>query len=397
MKQLLADTIFSERLRYEGHRLVYMLEEEEPIELGGFLGAAILAALIVDTDEGEARGIALDTDEEQQAFFLRYDKETRRDDWGYLSAEITQLSDNYIQIAVGDHSLKELCPNLRLLDLAMNLTVTYMQRLVRDIYRDHIWEVMPWKTNFPQWLIDAARVETRRQRYFHTDWTDAAIVNELAEMPDETERPTFYFEAEKGADIMERYLEWFSEVFVAMKEELPGAKITSDDRKYIFEQETDWAFLSDEIAQLSPAEQKEWKHWCKEWTTFLKDRLLPKKEIRFWADDVPEEVQEHLLYHLQLAERHPNHFKDLTAAVYAMRQLGYIRRKCGDKDMRQWLSEHLKIDYTEHKNASQFRRAMNEHGRYTPEVQDEVFALESMGYFRFQPPVDPDKSGCTSN
>jgi hypothetical protein len=182
-----------------------------------------------------------------------------------------------------------------------------------------------------------------------------------------------------------------------MKEELPGAKITSDDRKYIFEQETDWAFLSDEIAQLSPAEQKEWKHWCKEWTTFLKDRLLPKKEIRFWVNDVPKEVQEHLLYHLQLAERHPNHFKDLTAAVYAMRQLGYIRRKCGDKDMRQWLSEHLTIDYTEHKNASQFRRAMNEHGRYTPEVQDEVFALESMGYFRFQPPVDPDKSGCTSN
>ena len=397
MKQLLADTIFSDRLRYEGHRLVYMLEEEEPIELGGFLAAAILAALIVDTDEGEARGIALDTDEEQQAFFLRYDKETRRDDWGYLSAEIVQLRDNYIQIAVGDHCLKELCPNLRLLDLAMNLTVTYMQRLVKDIYRDHIWEVMPWKTNFPQWLIDAARVETRRQRYFHTDWTDAAIVNELAEMPDETERPTFYFEAEKGADIMERYLEWFSEVFVAMKEELPGAKITSDDRKYIFEQETDWAFLCDEIAQLSPAEQKEWKHWCKEWTTFLKDRLLPKKEIRFWADDVPKEVQEHLLYHLQLAERHPNHFKDLTAAVYAMRQLGYIRRKCGDKDMRQWLSEHLTIDYTEHKNASQFRRAMNEHGRYTPEVQDEVFALESMGYFRFQPPVDPDKSGCTSN
>ena len=397
MKQLLADTIFSDRLRYEGHRLVYMLEEEEPIELGGFLGAAILAALIVDTDEGEARGIALDTDEEQQAFFLRYDKETRRDDWGYLSAEIVQLRDNYIQIAVGDHSLKELCPNLRLLDLAMNLTVTYMQRLVKDIYRDHIWEVMPWKTNFPQWLIDAARVETRRQRYFHTDWTDAAIVNELAEMPDETERPTFYFEGEKGADIMERYLEWFSEVFVAMKEELPGAKITSDDRKYIFEQETDWAFLSDEIAQLSPAEQKEWKHWCKEWTTFLKDRLLPKKEIRFWVNDVPKEVQEHLLYHLQLAERHPNHFKDLTAAVYAMRQLGYIRRKCGDKDMRQWLSEHLSIDYTEHKNASQFRRAMNEHGRYTPEVQDEVFALESMGYFRFQPPVDPDKSGCTSN
>ena len=55
-----------------------------------------------------------------------------------------------------------------------------------------------------------------------------------------------------------------------------------------------------------------------------------------------------------------------------------------DNDMRQWLSEHLKLDYTERNNASQFRRAMREHGRYTPQVRDEVIALESMGYFRFQ-------------
>jgi hypothetical protein len=71
-----------------------------------------------------------------------------------------------------------------------------------------------------------------------------------------------------------------------------------------------------------------------------------------------------------------------------MRQLGYIRRKCPEKDIRQWLSEHLSIDYTERNNASQFRRAMNEHGRYTPEVRDEVMALESMGYFRFQAPSE---------
>ena len=76
----------------------------------------------------------------------------------------------------------------------------------------------------------------------------------------------------------------------------------------------------------------------------------------------------------------------LTAAVYAMRQLGYIRRKCSDRDIRQWLSEHLKIDYMERNNASQFRRAMREHGRYTPEVRDEVYALESMGFFRFEAP-----------
>lgn len=87
-------------------------------------------------------------------------------------------------------------------------------------------------------------------------------------------------------------------------------------------------------------------------------------------------------------EQHPAHFRDLTTAVYAMRQLGYIRRKCSDHDMRQWLSEHLKLDYTERNNASQFRRAMREHGRYTPEVRDEVLALETMGYFRFQAPSE---------
>jgi hypothetical protein len=246
---------------------------------------------------------------------------------------------------------------------------------------------MSWKMPFAQWLIDAARVETRRQRLLHTDWTDAPMVIQLADMPNKTEKPTFFFEGEKAADIMERYLLWLSDEYVAMKQEMPGAKITSADRKYIFSQETDWAFLSDEIELLSASEKNDWLRWQKEWNRFLSERLLPKKDIRFWVDDVPEEVQNHLLYHLQLAEQHPAHFRDLTAAVYAMRQLGYIRRKCSDSDMRQWLSEHLKLDYTERNNASQFRRAMREHGRYTPQVQDEVFALESMGYFRFQSPA----------
>ena len=385
---LLADYIINPHTRYEAHRLIYTPENEDPIEFGGFLAAAIFAALIIDTDEGDAREIALDTPEQREAFFLRYDKEVRRDDWGYLSAEVNQLRENYVQIEVGTTTLDDLCPNARLLNLAMNLTVAYMQRLVLAIFREHIWEVLPWKMPFSQWLIDAARVETRRQRYLKTDWTDAPMVNLLADMPDQTEAPTFFFEGEKAADIMERYLQWLSDAYVAMKQEMPGAKITTADRKYIFAQETDWAFLSDEIEQLSPSEQSEWQRWQQEWTKFLTERLLPKKEIRFWADDVPEEVQNHLLYHLQLAEQHPAHFRDLTAAVYAMRQLGYIRRKCGDHDMRQWLSEHLKLDYTERNNASQFRRAMKEHGRYTPEVRDEVIALEAMGFFRFQAPSE---------
>ena len=392
MAHLLADYTINPRTRYESHRLFYTPDDAEPLEFGGFLAAAVFAALIVDTDEGNARQIALDTDAERADFFARYEREVRRDDWGYLSAELNQLRDNYVQITLGPTTLIDLCPNNRLLNLAIDLTVTYMQHLVLDTFRTHIWEVMPWKMPFPQWLIDAARVETRRQRYRHADWTDIPSVIHLADMPDETEAPTFFFEGEKAADIMERYLLWLSDEFVAMKQELPGAKITSADRKYIFAQETDCAFLSDEIDQLNASEQKEWRQWINEWTSFLTNRLLPKKELRFWADDVPDSVQEHLLYHLQLMEQHPNHFRDLTAAVYAMRQLGYIRRKCSDHDIRQWLSEHLKINYMERNNASQFRRAMNEHGRYTPEVRDEVLALESMGFFHFQPPADPDKS-----
>jgi hypothetical protein len=410
MTHLLDNYIISSRTRYENHTLFYTAADSDPIELRGILAASVFAALIVDTDEGDARHIALDTDAGRNDFFARYEREVLRDDWGYLSAEIIQLRDNYIQLAVGPTSLSDLCPNMRLLDLAMDLTVAYMQRLVLTVFRDHIWEAVPWRTTFPDWLIDAARVETRRQRYLHTDWTDAPIVNALADeqlsisnlqssisnLQSPIEPPTFFFEGEKAIDIMERYLQWLSDEYVAMKQEIPGAKITSADRKYIFSQETDWAFLSDETEGIEPfsggetetfdaSEQKEWNQWQKEWTKFLTERLLPKKEIRFWTDDVPEEVQAHLLYRLQLMEQHPAHFRDLTASVYAMRQLGYIRRKCSDKDMRQWLSEHLKLDYTERNNASQFRRAMKEHGRYTPEVRDEVLALESMGFFRFNP------------
>lgn len=386
---LLSDHIFSPAMRYEAHRLhVTRADDENEFVFGGFLGAALAAVFLVDTPEGNARGIHLYTDDEKEAFFARYDREVLRDDWGYLSAEIDQLRDNYVQFIDDRNSLIDLFPNIRLLNLAMDLTVAYMQRLVKEIFCEHIWEAMPWKMPFAQWLIDAARVETRRQRYLHADWTDAPIVNQLADIPDEIEPPTLFFEGEKAADIMERYLQWLSDTYVTLKQERPGAKITSADRKYIFSQETDWSFLSDEIEDFNTSEQSEWNQWQREWTSFLSDRLLPKKEIRFWAKDVPENVQEHLLYHLQLMEQHPAHFRDLTTAVYAMRQLGYIRRKCSDRDIRQWLSEHLKIDYTERNNASQFRRAMREHGRYTPEVRDEVMALETMGFFRFQAPSE---------
>ena len=41
--KLLSDYIFSDSLRYEGHKLVYTPDGSEPVVLGGILGAAILS------------------------------------------------------------------------------------------------------------------------------------------------------------------------------------------------------------------------------------------------------------------------------------------------------------------------------------------------------------------
>ena len=380
-------------MRYESHQLIYKPENEDPLIIGGMLGAALLAALLVNTDEGDKRGIALETDEERKAFFAQYERELIREDGGLLSVEIRQLNDAYVQLELSSIGLIAICPSTRLLDLALQLVVDYMHQLVIETFREHIWEFCPWQMPFPKWLRNAAHSETRRQLFLQIDWTDPPAVSALAaeksaisNLQSSIEEPSFFFEGEAAADIMERYLLWLSDEYVAMKQEIPGAKITSADRKQIFAVETDWTFLSDEVTRLSPDEQKDWQQWQLEWSRFLTERLLPKKEIRFWADDVPEEIQAHLLFRLQLMEQHPAHFRDLTTSVYAMRQLGYIRRKCSDRDIRQWLSEHLKLDYTERNNASQFRRAMKEHGRYTPEVRDEVMLLERMGYFRFSSP-----------
>ena len=387
MNNLLSDHIFSTSLRYEAHRLIYTPAGDMPIELTGFLGAAVLAALLVDTDEGDARGIAIDTDEQWKAFFARYEHEVRRDDWGHLAAEIEQLDDAYIQIVTGKTKLNHICPNVRLLDLALRLMVDYMHHLVLEVCGEHIWEAVPWCNPFAQWLLEAVYKETERQRLLKTDWTDAAAVNALAEEtpPDASDKPTFFFEGEQATDIMERYLQWRCDEYESEKRELPGAKITSADKNRLFKQETDWSFLADEIAQLDEPGRKTWQRWMTEWQKFFVEQLQPQKEIQFWAKDVPENIQEHLLYHLRQTEHHPAHFRELTTAVYAMRQLGYIRRQLSDKAIRLWLSERLSIDYTTRKNASQFQRAMKEHGRYTPEVRDEVMNLESMGFFRHQP------------
>ena len=58
--------------------------------------------------------------------------------------------------------------------------------------------------------------------------------------------------------------------------------------------------------------------------------------------------------------------------------LGLIRKGCKQADILRWLAENLSIDYTLKNNAYQFRRAWEDHGRFTPEIRLEVELLKDM-------------------
>lgn len=261
-------------MRYEGHRLYvrHPNEDEEDFVFGGFLGAAILAAYLVDTEEGNARAIALATDEELDAFFAQYEREVLHDDWGHLIAEATQLNDAYIQLDLTQTDLEEIIPNLRLLDLIMGLVVQYMERLIRETFGEHIWEYKPWTDPFAQWLYDAAFAETKRQRFLKTQWTDVLMVNSLVEGQAE-EKPTLFFEGEDASDIMARYFDWFSTGYKAMRREEPGATVTAQDLRHILHHETDYTFLEPDLADLDPDSLRSFRRWMDEWKTFITAHL----------------------------------------------------------------------------------------------------------------------------
>jgi hypothetical protein len=373
--KLLDDYRLDDRLRYEGHKLVYTQDGNEDIVIQGILGAALLCALLVDTEEGDARGIAIDTEAQQKEFFALYERNVRREGWGMLNPEIQHLHDAYVQLSLSNLDLSAICPNIRLLDLALQLTVRYMQHLVLEIFGEHIWIAYPWKTPFAQWLWDAARVETRRQRFLHTNWTDPVAVTTLADMPDEGEVPTLFFEGEAAEDIMNRYYEWMWENYQKQVREIPGSKITAADKRHIIEYESDWLFLSDEINMYDEEGHRAWLQWMSDWQDFLTRKLKPEKEIKFWTPSVPQEMQEKLLDYLKAQERQPQHYKCLAVAVYTLRQLGYITYNIASSSIAKWLSERLQNDYSSKTGLYQFRRAWNELRRYHPAVQDELEQL----------------------
>ena len=374
---MLEDYQVSDNMHYENH---YLKVVDRDVQIGGVLGAALLCAMLVDTEEGNRRGITIRSEIEKRAWIAMYEREVLRDEWGLLSKEVELLSEAYIELSTSDVELTDICPNIRILDLALDLMVYYMRYLTRETFKDHIWECKPWEAPFAAWLLDAARMETRRQRFLKMDWTDKALVTALAELPDKQEEPMFIFEGESAADIQKRYLKWVWAAYQAMISEMPGVQPrAAKHRTYVANQETDWRFMQDEIDALTEEQQQLCAQWMSDWTKYVNSQLRPEKPVLFWEQEVSEQRQQQLVQFLRLQEKEWNHFQCISAAIYALRQLGYVRRACKPADIVRWMSEHLAKDYTEKNNRDQFVRAWKELSRYTDDVKHFVEVLEAYG------------------
>ena len=382
--EMLEDYIIDNRIQYENH---YLKIVDRDVQIGGVAGAALLCAMLVDTDEGTRRGIAIDSDAEQEAWIAVYEREVRRDGWGHINAELELLSNAYIEMATSATKWADLCPNVRLLDIAMQLIVRYMCRLTTEIFCNHIWECHPWKAPFAQWLYDAAFVETRRQRFLQMDWTDEALVTALhedmtraAESNEATDSPTFVFEGEAAEDIFKRYFNWVWTSYQAQLREQPGVQPRSViHRNYVVEQETNWLFLAEEVQQLDEEQKQLWGQWMLAWQKYVTKQLKPEKPVVFWTPEVSDLRKRQLTQFLRIQEKEWDYFKRLSAAIYALRQLGYVRRACSVRDITRWMTEELVKDYTKKNNHDQFVRAWKELGRYSDEVEEFVETLNSYG------------------
>lgn len=383
---MLEDYKIDDRLRYENH---YLRVSGTDVQIGGVAGAALLSALIVDTSEGARRGIAIDSEQDQAAWIQRYEQEVRRDEWGLIVTEIGLLNDAYIDLVTTETEWTDLCPNVRLLDLALRLVRNYMHYLTVEAFGSHIWECVPWQAPFAQWLINAARVETRRQLFLQTDWMDAVLVNALNEKllhaaNDDKEEPTLVFDGEAVEDIFMRYYTWAWNTYQAQLREIPGSQPrAAKHRNYMVEQETDWTFLSDEIQSLNEEQQELWAKWLLDWQKFITRQLKPERPVQFWVKGVSEYQQRQLTQFLRTQEKEWDYFKCLSAAIYALRQLGYVRRACVPREITRWMTEQLVNDYTTKNNQDQFARAWKELSRYNSEVIYYVKLLKDYGVTHF--------------
>lgn len=274
---MLEDIILSDSLRYESHALIY--GTDDPIRIEGAFGAALLCALLVDTEEGNCRGIAIDSNEDKTEWIKRYEREVRREGWGLIDEEVNMLADAYEQLAFSENAIPDICHHNRLLiDLAYSLLVHYMNHLVIEQYGAHIWEYTKWENPFSQWLIKAIYDESERQAMIHINWLDPPIVTALPTQETPT-TPTMSFEGEAADDILKRYYDWLWTSLVAQTAEQPDAKTQLDSAKAdILDRETHFAFLNDQIALMDSEDQVLFRKWMSRWINFVKDKLTPTFE-----------------------------------------------------------------------------------------------------------------------
>ena len=386
--KLLADYIFDEHLRYEAHELVYT-GGNETVVFRGFLAASVMATLLSISDEGEARAITLDTDEGRDDFFRRYEKEVLADNGGLFNTEVQALNDAYLECTGDPELLPRICRNDRLLDLALGLTIEYMQRLVKELALEHIYDARKWTAPFAQWLFDAGFIETRRQRLLTIDWSDPAEVYALAEdltkeqspiINLQANEPTFVFDGLSAEQVVNGYWNWLWESVQKEAALFPDSKVRlSQLKQAILANELDYDFLKPEMKDFTPEQIELFDNWMAQWKAFVEKKIKPEKEITFWTKLVTDERQEALLDYLKSQERQPQRYKCLAVAVYSLRQLGYVTYNISPASIAVWLSARLQNDYSSKNGIFQFRRAWNELGRFNPAVKDEVERLAEFG------------------
>jgi hypothetical protein len=293
MNHLLDNYIFSPSLRYEEHKLIYTPENEGPIEFGGMLAASVLCALLSVTDEGETRGIVLDTPEGRNDFFKRYEKEVIADNGGLFTTEVQMLSEAYLEFTGEEGLLLQLCRNDRILDLAVGLTVEYMERLVRERVMEHIYDVAPWTEPFAQWLFNAGYVEARRQYLLSINWTDApavyALAEELQKEPSwiaSNQSPLFVFDDLSAEQVLNGYWNWLWETVQQEANRYPDAKKRLIEYKQlILQHETNYDDLKPEMKDFTTDQINLFRSWMNQWIDFLQTQIEPpvstqKKDIR---------------------------------------------------------------------------------------------------------------------
>lgn len=295
MSKLFADHIIDPTTRYEAHRLIYKPENEMPVELGGFLAASVLAALLADTPEGDARGIAVDGDSQREDFFLQYEREVRRENGGLLTTEVQSLCQNYMELTGSEDLLFTICGNDRLYDLAFGLMMDYMRRLVREQVEAQIYVAVPWKAPFAQWLFDAGFVETRRQQLLSVDWSNPPEVYALSKQlknPDEIERnePTFVFEGLSAEQVLNGYWNWLWETAQQEAKLYPDANVQlAAIKQEILKNEIDYEFLKPEMKDFTQPQINLFRKWMSLWKDFVEQKISPAPD-GFKRKDLRQEI-----------------------------------------------------------------------------------------------------------